>query len=90
MVSAETPGSGKGTVAGTKHKKQQDDAFCVLADDALLTLIFEFVGLYEYRFVAILNKRFRKLYSEFQKKKESSKHPRSHITAPLVVLFHNA
>ena len=45
------------------------DAFAVLTDDALLTNIFEFVGVFEYRFVASLNKRFRKLYSEFQKRR---------------------
>ena len=51
------------------NQLQQSDAFAILTDDSLLTPIFEFVGLYEYRFVAILNKRFRELYSEFQKKR---------------------
>ena len=60
MVFEENPGNRQGTAA---------DAFCLLTDDALFTLIFEFVGLYEYRFVALLNKRFQRLYSECQKKR---------------------
>ena len=62
-VDSESMISGQGTT-GTAGS----GAFAILTDDAFLTPIFEFVGLYEYRFMAILNKRFRKLYSEFQER----------------------
>ena len=57
------------------QQKPQQDPFGLLTDDAALVPIFEFIGPYQFRFIAGVSKRFRCLYTQFQKKEYRKRVP---------------
>ena len=50
-----------------KGSEQQENPFHLLADDATMFLIFEFIGLHHFRFVAGVSRRWRSLFTQFQR-----------------------
>ena len=54
------------TDSPNKRIAAKQNPFHLLTDDALFSPIFQFVGANHYRFVAGVNRRFRKLYHDFQ------------------------
>ena len=48
-------------------KKQRQAPFRLLTDDSTLLLIFEFIGPYHFRFIAGVSRRWRSLYTQFQR-----------------------
>lgn len=52
-----------------KHAKgsKQENPFHLLTDNATMFLIFEFIGLHHFRFVAGVSRRWRSLFTQFQR-----------------------
>ena len=61
----------------SKQQQQQpyQDPFDLLTDDAALSPIFEFIGPYHFRFIAGVNRRFRRLYTQFQQQEYRKRVP---------------